>query len=94
MRNTIDVLIHLCTEFLEGKLRAELFVEKFQEQFEARQERLKTPEFDALDEVYMACEYYQPDTEVRELNHKLIDEITLRQVASQAVERITAVSTK
>lgn len=83
MSDALDILINLCNEFLENQLSAELFVEKFQEQFEARQGRLTTAEFDALDEIYMACEYYQSEAEVRELNYKLIDEVALLQIVSK-----------
>lgn len=53
MTNEAMVLAGMCTDYLEGRLSAERFVQKFQEYFEENQERLNG-RFDNFDEIYMA----------------------------------------
>lgn len=83
MTNAARVLTGLCDEYLNGRLEAEQFVSKFQLFFEDNQERLTKEEFDVLDEIYMACEYYQPEAEIRETEPYLLDEDELKNKVKQ-----------
>lgn len=87
MTNEARILTNICTDFLQERLSAEHFVKKFQEYFEENQEHLNG-QFDNFDEIYMACEYYQPEPEVRAVNNKLIDEKRLRQIVSQEIKKM------
>ncbi len=86
MTDEARVMAGLCNDYLNGILNAEQFVQKFQSLFEDNQERLNKKEFDTLDEIYMACEYYQPVAEIRETEPYLLSEDELRNIVSQAKE--------
>ncbi len=83
MTDAARALTILCDEYLSGRLGAEQFVSKFQLLFEDNQERLTKDEFDAFDEIYMACEYFQPEADIREMEHYLIDENELKEKVKQ-----------
>ena len=85
MTREARTLADLCTDFLKERLSVEQFVQKFQEYFEKNQERLNG-QFDVFDDIYMACEYYQPEFEVRELSLKLINEERLRQIVREGLK--------
>lgn len=84
-----QLLLGICNNYLKGRLSTKEFIETYQIYFEDNQERLENAEFDIFDEIYMACEYYQPNPEIREIIPKLIDEERLRQIISQEIKKIT-----
>lgn len=85
MTDAARVLAGLCNEYLSGRLGAKQFVSRFQLFFEDNQEQLTKDEFDAFDEIYMACEYFQPEAEIREMEPYLIDEDKLKEKVKQVI---------
>lgn len=81
-------LVRLCKDFLAEKISVDKFVERYQVYFEDNQTRLKKVEFDILDEVYMACEYYQPDEAIREVESRLLDKEELRQIVKREISKL------
>ncbi|WP_020156525.1 colicin immunity domain-containing protein [Caldibacillus debilis] len=92
MTNEAQYLVRVCNDFLNEKIDTVQFVERYQTYFENFQEQLSRDEFEILDFIYMACEYYQSDASIRETDPHLLDEEQLRQAVVKKVQSLNAIS--
>jgi len=90
--NEAQYLVRVCNDFLSEKIDTVQFVERYQTYFENFQEQLSRDEFEILDSIYMACEYYQSDAAIRETDPHLLDEEELRQAVVKKVQSLNAIS--
>jgi len=92
MSNAAIILIGMCKKFLALEIEIEAFVQCYQEYFEDHQKQLIAGEFDKLDEIYMTCEYFQPDEGIRSADWHYLSESQVRETIARKVKEFEAIS--
>jgi len=92
MTSEAQALLSMCRRYLSSEITIEAFVKAFQEYFEDFQDRLSEDELNALNVIYMACEYYQPDEGIRTSSRFLLDEARAREIIDRKTRAFEATS--
>ncbi|ORX22867.1 hypothetical protein BVF91_09480 [Thermoanaerobacterium sp. PSU-2] len=90
MSNVAIQLIEICRQYVNNNLNIDGFIENFQVLYEQKQDLLTDEEMSLFDDIYMACEYYERDENIRNEYHLYIGENELRQKVQKLVKKLAA----